>query len=91
MTDKEKTEIAVAVNYEGVTDKAPIVTAKGKGKLAERILDLAFDSGVKVRQDADLIELLDCVETGDEIPLQALGAVTEILERVYEINERKKK
>ncbi len=35
------------------------LVAKGSGALADQILELAFAHGVKVREDADLIEVLD--------------------------------
>lgn len=88
--DDKKQTIAIAINYEGKENKSPIVTAKGKGKLAEQILDLAFEHGVKVRQDEDLVEVLEAVEVGDEIPLKALAAVSDILAYVYGLNEREK-
>ncbi len=94
MTDKEndnKPITAFAVTYDDELGQKPLITAKGKGKLAEKILDIAFDNNVKVRQDSDLVEILDSVDVGEEIPLKALGPVTEILEYVYMLNERYKK
>ncbi len=34
------------------------LVVKGSGALADQILELAFAHGVKVREDADLIEVL---------------------------------
>ena len=62
---------------------APESCAKGHGKLAEQILNIAFDRGVKVRSDADLAEILAAVDVDCEIPLEALAAVSEILTYVY--------
>lgn len=62
---------------------APRVIAKGHGAVAEQILQIAFDRGVKVRNDADLVEILAAVEIDSEIPLRALAAVAEILSYVY--------
>ena len=50
---------------------------------AEQILQIAFDRGVKVRTDADLVELLAAVDVDSEVPLEALAAVAEILSYVY--------
>jgi len=66
----------------------PRVTAKGQGVLAEKILDIAFAEGVKVRQDKDLTELLDAFEVESPVPLEALHAVSLILERVYAENNK---
>ena len=59
------------------------VIAKGQGKVADQILAIAFDRGVKVRSDTDLAEVLAAVELDSEVPLQALAAVAEILNYVY--------
>jgi len=65
---------------------APRVVARGEGALAERILRVAFDHGVKVRTDADLAETLRAVELDREIPFAAFAAVAEILNHVYQAN-----
>ena len=62
---------------------APRVVASGRGAVAEQILQIAFDRGIKVRSDADLAEILATVEVESEIPLEALSAVAEILSYVY--------
>ncbi len=69
---------------------APIVTAKAEGHLAERLLDLAFSKGVKIRQDKDLTELLSALDIESPVPLEALDTISLILERVYAENERLK-
>ena len=62
------------------------IVAKGQGALADQILELAFAAGVKVREDADLVEVLDAIEIESEVPLHALAAVAEILTYVYRAN-----
>ncbi len=76
--------VAVKRDSESAT---PRITAKGHGYNAEKILDIAFAEGVKVRQDKDLTELLDAFEVESPIPLEALHAVSLILERVYAENK----
>lgn len=80
---------AVALSYDETKDAVPRVVAAGRGAVAEAILSVAFASGVKVRQDADLVEILNFVEVGDEIPVEALVAVAEILSYVYRANGRR--
>lgn len=82
----EKTSKAVALSYEPEVTDAPRVVAKGKGKLAERILEVAFAAGIKVREDADLVEILHAVDLDSEIPVEAFQAVAEILAYVYRAN-----
>jgi flagellar biosynthesis protein len=80
--------LAVALQHDRAEDKVPRVVATGRGALAERILELAFAHGVKVREDADLAEILAAVEIGQQIPLAAFAAVAEILFYLYRANER---
>jgi flagellar biosynthesis protein len=61
----------------------PRVIASGRGAVAEQILQIAFERGVKVRSDADLAEILSVVEIDSEIPLAALAGVAEILRYLY--------
>lgn len=84
---------ASAVAIAGAPDGGDIaasarVVAKGHGAVAEQILELAFATGVKVREDADLVEVLEAVEVDSEVPLHALAAVAEILSYVYRANGR---
>lgn len=84
----DQRQIAVAIENrpgdpQGQGRAAPRVVASGRGALAEQILQIAFDRGVKVRQDADLAEILATIDIESEIPLEALAAVAEILSYVY--------
>ena len=89
MTDRPKREAAIALSYRPEQgDEAPRVVASGRGELARQILDLAFASGVKVREDADLVEILAAVDVDSPVPLEALMAVAEILTYVYMANGR---
>jgi flagellar biosynthesis protein len=78
--------VAVALQWDAARGDAPIVTAKGEGALAEQILQVAFDRGVKVRTDADLAEVLRASELDREIPYAAYVAVAEILTYLYRAN-----
>lgn len=82
----------VAVAIEGSPDsdgKGPArIVAKGHGAVAEQILALAFAAGVRVREDADLVEILEAIEIDADIPAHALAAVAEILTYVYRANGR---
>ena len=78
--------IAVALGYDSETDPSPRVVASGRGYIAEQILAIAFEHGIKVREDADLAEILSAVEINSEIPIEAFAAVAEILSYVYQAN-----
>lgn len=75
--------LAIALSSKGGRAQATQVTAKGTGEIAEQILQLAFEHGVKVRTDADLATILSAVEVESEIPLEALTAVANILSYIY--------
>jgi len=80
--------VAVALGYDPASGRAPVVLAKGHGTIAEQILSLAFAHGVRVREDADLAELLAAVDIDTEIPVEAMLAVAEILTYLYQANAR---
>ena len=83
---RRKDTIAVALNYEAHGNNAPTVVAGGRGAIAEQILEIAFANGVRVREDADLAELLSTLDIDSEIPTEAFAAVAEILIYVYRAN-----
>ncbi|SBW01141.1 putative Flagellar biosynthetic protein [uncultured Alphaproteobacteria bacterium] len=85
--DPETRQIAVALSYDG-SSAPPKVIASGRGAIAEQILALAFANGVRVREDANLAEILSAVDVDTEIPLEAFAAVAEILAYVYRANGR---
>ncbi|MBC8159182.1 MAG: EscU/YscU/HrcU family type III secretion system export apparatus switch protein [Alphaproteobacteria bacterium] len=77
---------AVALGHAPEADQRPKVLAAGHGAVAEQILQIAFANDIKVREDADLVEVLSSVDIESEIPLEALAAVAEILAYVYRAN-----
>ncbi len=79
--------VAVALASEHPKDRAPKVVAGGRGYVAEQILQIAFQNGIKVREDADLAQLLTAIDINSEIPLEAFAAVAEILIYVYQAND----
>jgi flagellar biosynthesis protein len=83
MTDSPPRQVAVALRYQKGDDPAPRIVASGRGFVAEEILRLAFQNGVKVREDAELADLLEAVEIGEVIPYPAFAAVAEILSYIY--------
>lgn len=82
MTGKgKKSNIAVALNYDG--KGAPKVTAKGKGLLAEQIIQLAAEHSIPLRQDAGLVQVLANVPLDREIPRELYVAVAEVIAFAY--------
>ncbi len=82
-----KDSVAVALEYKPENAySAPRVVASGRGWIAEKILEIAFAEGVRVREDPDLAEMLAAVDLESEIPVEAFIAVAEILRYVYAAN-----
>jgi flagellar biosynthetic protein FlhB len=77
------THYAIALRYE--TDMpAPVVVAKGQNLLAEKIKQLARDSGIMLVENKALAQALyKSVEIGDSIPAKLYQAVAEILAMVF--------
>jgi flagellar biosynthesis protein len=86
MATKPARDAAVALKYDEAGDRAPVVAAKGFGLMAERIRELARLSGVPIRQDSDLVELLAEIDIDREIPAHLYAAVAEVLAMVYKAN-----
>lgn len=75
--------VAVALQYRRRHDPAPRVVAKGEGDVAQKILELARQHGVAIKEDPDLAQLLSTVELETQIPVEAFVAVAEILSYIY--------
>ena len=83
---KPQRQTAVALREAEELGDAPSITAAGRGVLAEKILQLAFDNGINVREDSALAEMLAKIELDSPIPSEAFLAVAEILSYVYQAN-----
>lgn len=81
-----KDAMAVALSGGDEPGDVPRVVAGGRGRIAEQILEIAFQKGVRVREDKDLAELLSAIDVDEEIPIEAFAAVAEILAYVYRAN-----
>ncbi len=79
--------VAVALRYERGGESAPAVVASGRGELAQRILEFARASGVPVREDSDLVELLAACDVGETIPVELYDAVARLLTVLYRMND----
>jgi flagellar biosynthesis protein len=62
---------------------APVVTARGHGEVADRIIEEAQRQGVHVAQDPALLSLLSKVDIDQEIPTEVYTAVAVVLSWVY--------
>jgi flagellar biosynthesis protein len=78
---------AVALAY-AENAAAPKVVAKGRGLIAETIIERARAAGVYVHESAELVSLLMQVDLDRHIPPQLYVAVAEVLAWVYRLEQR---
>lgn len=72
---------AVALEYG--QNKAPVVVARGRDELAERLIEEAERQGVFVTRDPQLLRMLAEVELDQEIPQRLFVAVAIVLSWAY--------
>jgi flagellar biosynthesis protein len=89
MQKPQRPKKAIALQYKSGDDHAPCVTAKGTGRLAERIIEMARKHGIPVKDDPDLVEVLSRLDLDDEIPPGLYVVVAELLAFVYCLNKKK--
>ncbi|HRU39123.1 MAG TPA: flagellar biosynthesis protein FlhB, partial [Candidatus Goldiibacteriota bacterium] len=73
------THIAVAVRYKEGEDNAPVIVAKGKNFMAEKIKSIARKNSIIITENPPLARELVKLEVGWEIPPEFFKAVAEIL------------
>jgi flagellar biosynthesis protein len=79
---------AVALRYAPKMDAAPKLVAKGRGYLADKILELARDKRIPIRHDRNLVQILARLDLEAEIPQEVYQAVAEILAFIYRVANR---
>jgi flagellar biosynthesis protein len=84
----DKSPKAVALKYDHQKNKAPKVIAKGRGDIAEKIIDVAKAHNVPLYEDKNLVQLLEALELETEIPPELYRAVAEVLAFIYRLNGR---
>jgi len=80
---------AVALRYDKEKENAPRVVAKGEGKSAQSIIEIAQLHDLPIKKDADLIELLSSVELDKEVPEALYKVVAEVFSFVYKVTKKK--
>ena len=78
---------AVSLQYKKGENSAPKVTAKGQGWVAEKIIKMAQENNIPIREDKDLFQLLSELDVGQEVPESLYKVVAELLAWVYQLNQ----
>jgi flagellar biosynthesis protein len=77
MTEPLAPQVAIALDYDG--HGAPRVTAKGRGEVAQKIVETAREHKVAIEQNALLAEALSAVELDDAIPEELYRATAQVI------------
>ncbi|HBU12641.1 MAG TPA: flagellar biosynthesis protein FlhB [Clostridiales bacterium] len=84
------TEYAVALKYDEKVGDAPMVVAKGKDKIAQKIKEIAGEHNIEIVEDKPLARSLYAYcEIGDFIPVELYQAVAQILAQVFKAKGRR--
>lgn len=83
----DKRQMAVALAYQS-GDAAPKVVARGRGIIAQAIIDRAKEHGIFVHESQELVGLLMKVELDEHIPPELYLAVAELLAWLYRLEHR---
>lgn len=74
-----------ALTYNG---DIPVITATARGILVGKLLEIAERHDIPVYRDADLVEVLEKLPGGREIPPELYQAIAEVLAACYYTNKR---
>jgi flagellar biosynthesis protein len=77
---------AAALKYDQAKSMAPRVVAKGRGHMAEQIIQVARANNVPLHEDRNLANVLEAMELESQIPAELYRAVAEVLVFIYRLN-----
>ena len=77
---------AIALTGEQTT--SPRIIAKGDDELAQRIIAIAREHDIPIKEEPELVKLLSEVPLGDEIPEILYIAVSEVLSFAYMLKNK---
>jgi type III secretion protein U len=84
------THKAIAIYYKQGETKLPIVTAKGEGYLAQRMIEVAKEEGVPIMQNVPLAhELFDNAQLEHYIPAELIEPIAEVLRWVQQLAQER--
>lgn len=86
MSGQREISLAVALRWDG--QGAPRVTAKGSGEVADRIIALAREHAVPLREDRALVGILSKMDLDQQIPAKLYIAVAEVIAFAYALEGR---
>ena len=89
---RNPTHIAVALRYHPEEDRAPVVLAKGQDYLAKKIIEIAQQHHIPMKEDKPLAHALyAAVEVNEQIPEEFYQAMAEVMAWVYHLKQEGEK
>ncbi len=79
---------AVALKYDKDKNKAPVLIAKGKGQLAEKIKAIAKENNIPIIENKGLAEIIDKLAIYEEIPPELYKVIAHIFAFIYKLNNK---
>ncbi len=84
------THYAVALKYDESKGDAPMVIAKGKERVAQKIKEVAKENNVEIVEDRELARgIYAYCNIGDFIPVEMYQAVAEILAQIFRAKNKR--
>lgn len=84
---KYKRKEAAALTYDQLSYEPPKVSALGKGKIAEAIIEKAEAHQIPIIEDPSLVELLGKLNINETIPEELYEAVAEVFAFIYHLDQ----
>lgn len=89
---RNPTHFAIALRYDPDHDAAPVVVAKGQDRIALRIVEIAAENNIPMKEDKPLARALYAsVEVGSEIPPEFYAALAVIMAWVFQLRKEMKR
>ncbi|WP_280768999.1 EscU/YscU/HrcU family type III secretion system export apparatus switch protein [Salipaludibacillus daqingensis] len=82
---------AVALGYDVTKDHSPTVKAKGKGYVADEIIQRAKENNIPIQEDSSLVEILSQLEVNERIPENLYEVVAEVFAFIYKVDQEQLK
>ncbi len=79
---------AVALTYNKEKDNAPKVKGKGEGKIAEKIIEIAKQNNIPIKENPELVDILSSIPLDEEIPPELYKAIAEIFAYIYSMSQK---
>jgi flagellar biosynthesis protein len=83
---KRRSRAAVALRLHPEHEGAQEMLARGRGRLADQIIELARAHGIPIKEDPDLVEILTRLQIMEELPVEIYILAAEFLGFGFKLN-----